>query len=760
MRRALIVLALWGCHPLTLYAPPELPQSLESGSGARIEVLVDDRGIPHVYASSLPDAAFALGFMHGRDRLFQVILLQHAAQGRLAELFGEELLETDRRLRLLAWGLDEGVQALSDADRRILEGYTAGLNTGAQNAGKSAEMALLKLDVPHFTAKDPLSILRLQAWQLGVDHLDELARLRVLSALPEGDARRALIDAPITTGGVSVTGLGDSVAALSMAGPLSGGASNSWAVDGAHTASGHAIISNDPHLDHMAPGVFYLAHLEAPGLMVAGATLPGAPIIAIGHGRKVAWAMTSSFADTQDLLRIVSPPGRDDVYELDGELVPFERVEQTFRTGKRTLTETWRATRFGPLLPPGYIGVHQGEQLALDWGAFDAKQANGEVVTGFFDLARARNVDEAGVAVEKIRGSSQNVLLAFTDGSIAYRLAAFTPRRPPGETGRVPRDGARSTNGFTGFLPLDERPKVDAPTSGYLVAANQRVIGDTDPRVGSVGTIGVPPSRALRIHRRLDALLARGPAALPTADELLAIQQDVDSVEAPAIAQQLAALCPADEPEVCNAVAAFDGRFSADSWSALPYKLLVEAVCIEVVRAFGGIEESLVVPIASSLPVRNAVGVALRSGDALVDRALVARAAKQAHAELKKRAGRSPSQWRYGRLHTLQLKGALSRAPIFGSFFEGPVHEEPGDDATVRAEGGLPIRHGACLRMLVELSDPPVGRFTLDTGQSGHPRTEHWLDQYEDWSRGTPRKLPTVRAEVEAAARARLELLP
>src|SRR3954469_23350278 len=139
MRRALPLLLLLGCHPLSMYVPPELPPKLSAAVQAKVEIFIDERGIPHIYGGSLPDVSYGLGFMHARDRLFQVILLQHASQGRLAELFGEDLLATDKRLRLVSWQLDQHVAALADNDRRVLDAYARGLSDGAKHAGQSAE---------------------------------------------------------------------------------------------------------------------------------------------------------------------------------------------------------------------------------------------------------------------------------------------------------------------------------------------------------------------------------------------------------------------------------------------------------------------------------------------------------------------------------------------------------------------------------------------------------------------------------------------
>ncbi len=581
------------------------------------------------------------------------------------------------------------------------------------------------------------------------------------------DPRRALLDASVTTGGVSITGSGESPAAgaLGLSPHDGAAASNSWAVDAAHTASGHAVLSNDPHLQHLSPGVFYLrAARDARELQRLGCDgawrSPGAHR---GFGRNVAWGMTTSFVNSQDLMRMKTPAGRDDVYELDGALVPFEHIEQTYIVSKKkTVKDVWRATRFGPVLPEGYPGVRADDPLALSWGNLMPGPQNAHVITGFFDLAAAHDVTEAGHAVEKLRGAGMNVLLAFTDGSVAYRNASLPPLRPAGEWGRMPRDGSTSANAFTGFLPAEEMPKVDAPASGYIVAANQRVVGDADPRTSSVGTTAVPPSRAARIHERIDALLAR--REKPTVDELLAIQQDTTSFEARELVAKLGALCPDHDSPFCVGVRAFDGDFSIGSTTALPYVLFLDELGTQVVKSFelAG-DEALIELVGTSIPVRNAIALDLSSGRApvLVTTAVAQRAMTRARDRLFDALGNDPAKWRYGRMHTLQFKGKrFAAAPIFGSYFVSPKHEESGDSSTIRAETGLPIQGGACLRMIVEMSSPPVARMTLDTGQSGNPSDPHYMDQYDAWSKGAPPNFPTARVDVEAVTQKRLELLP
>lgn len=918
MLQRLLVMVLFASGCLARYAPPRLdpktPLTLElKGPSARVDVVLDARGIPHVFGQSEADLAFGLGFMHGRDRTFQVLVMKHAARGRLTELFGADALPLDQQLRVLSYRLAEAHAALSARDHTTLEAYARGVNAGAAHAGTPAELALLGVPFGEFTAEDSFAIMRLQSWSLSGDHRDELMRAQVLAKLPPGDARASLFDAPMWTGGVPIVGgavapqsaqpaaspgahadgtnQGASVAAAappertpavaegtnadrrersqttplaavtdplhrersqttplatatdplhrerSQTPPLAAvtdplrsqtpptvtdplqrdrsepragtdaqtravasvapldrerreslgaayelpaaaaelahqlgldqlGASNSWAVHGSRTESGAPILCNDPHLSHELPSVFYLAHLEHPDFTGVGVTFAGIPAVLIGHTRSLAWGMTVSYADSQDLFRLqVTADGAG--YVVDGVTVPFERLEQRFKLGSKAdaevKTETWLATRFGPVLPASTSTQH----YALSWPALAVGGSNTEPISGFWDFLRAKNVDEATSAIERFQVAGQNVALAFTDGTIAYRLATYAPQRPEGVTGRVPRDGSRSVEAQ--LLKQTEKPALTNPAAGYLVAANQRVIADGDPHVGAVGTSGVPPHRARRIHQRLEALLGTKKA---TPDELLAIQQDVVSLEAQDLVPVLAAACPASTPRheaeqvkaFCAALRSFDGTFSTDSLGALPFVATLTALRGQVVRSLG-FEAASVKSVARSFPVTNAVHQALLAGgkSPLFGQGLevmMTAAVDEALDDVIARTGKKPSDWRWGAVHTLQFKGVLARAPVVGGFFTGPITEQSGHGNTIRAESGLPVDHGAAMRMVVELSSPPRARFTIDTGQSGAPKEPHALDQFPAWTSGTPTPLPMTRAELDAEAEGAFVLLP
>jgi penicillin amidase len=777
MSRWLPVLLLCACHPLSLYDPPELPKKeplVLAGNPAlkaEVEIRVDGRGVPHLYAQSENDAAFGLGFMHARDRQFQLLLLKHAGQGRLTELFGEALLPVDRRLRLSVFGLEDQLSSLTPRDRALLEAYCAGVLAGAKQAGKTAEMALLGKTLDTFTPYDALSILRLQGWQLSQDFQDELVRELILSRLSPEDPRRKAFDQPapshfhIALEGEKLDPLALEV--VQSLGLFEHGASNSWVVAGERTATGKPMLCNDPHLSHGLPGVFYLAQLTTPDFSVEGATLPGGPMVVIGFADKVAWGVTAAYADVQDVLRLQVPSDDDNVYLLDGERVPFKQLTQSYVLGRskdaKVSSEVWKVSAFGPVIPQGLGGWNlTSGPYAFDWTAYAHDARNAHAISGWFDLAKAQTLDQASRAFQSAAFADVSVVLAMTDGTVAYRMEALAGERPAGMTGRVVRPGEHATDALQ-LVDPSKLPALDSAPNGFIVAANQRVVSDSDPRASVVGTAGVEPSRAERITERLNELSVGGQK--PNLDQLISIQQDTVSPQARKLAPLLGAHCPASKDarlkDFCESVKKFDGDFKLDSRRALPFVALLQAVNDQVALQLVSAPEAEL--IARTPPLTQAVITALETNDSAffgdLDQ-LVARAAVAALATVSKAAGDDPRAWRWGKVHRAEPHGPLASAPVLGGFFNLPSEEQAGWITAPRAEGPVPADHGAVLRFGVELTEPPRAKMVLDTGQSGVPRTEHFYDMRDDWNRGTPPWVPFTREDVAAATVAKVVLRP
>jgi penicillin amidase len=786
-------------------ADPALSVGVERIPNDRIEILLDQDGVPTVYAEDEAGLVYGLGFMHGRDRAFQIRVLRAAALGRLTELFGERALDADRQLRILTYRLDEAAAAVSDEDRRLIERYLDGLDEGARHAGKTAEQSLLGDAWERLEIRDVVAIARLQSWNLSKDMDAELARSRLVARLPVGDARlkALLIDVPDDgaaivsrhqdtapelpdapplpskpTSAVPDSGADRAEAFLASLGLERHGASNAWAVHGSRTESGKPILCNDPHLAHRAPGVFYLARMVTHNgrVDVTGGTFPGLPAVLIGHNQRVAWSMTTSFADTQDLVRVSVDPEDPRRYSVDGESKQMRSRTERFMAGDRELgSEELLGTVFGPILPSVWDSRKEpGNVYALMWSGFDG-QASARQFTSFWDLARSRGIGQARAALEGVN-ATQSTLLATVDGDIGFHLMGTIPVRARAERLDLPRDGRSAAAGWSGNLTAEDKPSATNPELGYLVTANQRIAVDERAR-SRLGGYGATSHRARRITERLKAVLDSGKA---NRESLKSIQLDSVSLEARDLAPVFARRCPTSARghppgrvrDFCESLKAFDGDFDTDAPS-LPFEFLLRALQAEVISLHAG--DDIAAQIRGYPFITEAVEDAILMEDKggrsplFDDRrtpehdgldAFLQRAAARALDEMKDRDRLGRAGWRWGAAHTLSLKSPLAAAPLVGGSFATPPLEIGGNRKAPRADAGTPVTHGAVLRMAVEMTDPPTAGFILDFGQSGHARHADFGGMTERWNRAELIDLGGDYEAVKKRARGKIELRP
>lgn len=851
VRRAvplLIASGLVACHPLACCAPADLPKDAplvlastsKTAPTQNIDVAYDQLGVPHLYGDSEPDLAYGLGFLHGRDRQFQVFVYVHAAEGRLTELLGEDLLQIDRQNRLLTFRLDEQIAALSDRDRAILEAYAAGINDGAVHTGRSAEMGILGVEWETLDVKDVLSVMRLQQWDQSVGFGEELTRWRLAKALGgTADPRFIELTQDSPSGGVPIVdATSHSGAAFSgglpapsfhktpaaapakkasssssqkkklVTGVLQNvkvdigqrfghggfGASNEWAVDGAHNSSGVPVLCNDPHLGHAAPGVFYMVQMEGPDFTIAGGSFPGIPGVLIGHGRNIAWGITNAYADVQDLVVLRPSGGNLDLYELDGAPMNYTRQTQSFKLGTEAgavvLKEDYLVSVFGPVLPQGY-GSYDGaepyvdddERIALQWTAFAFPEESGSLISSFWSLAESKTIEQATAALQTFISPSMSVGIVLNENDegpagIHYRLGGIIPVRGGSTSGpfRVdfPHVGATRDAGFTGILPADQKPQLDNPAGGFLVAANQRIVDNDVLSQRFVGFEAAKPFRAMRIHERIEKLLEDG--GTPTPEALLAIQQDVESIEARELAPILGEHCPAHvdgfpddvTARFCDAVSSFDGVYSKDA-QAIPFVRLYRAVTERILSPHlradlqdEALGQTFVQMSMFDMLKRAGAGETFATFD-LDD--VVARATEDAMWIVQSETGMGESDWRWAKLHQLAFRGVLASAPVVGGLFVTGAHEESGTGSAPRAENSnfnhqLRVDFGAGLRNFAVMSEKPVVKMVNDIGNSGNFGSRHLEDQYPLWTAGEPYVIARTQDDVTAENDGLLQLTP
>lgn len=718
---------LWSSLPQTAGAAA-LPGLSRSVSVAR-----DARGVPHIKAASEHDAYMALGYVHAQDRFWQMEMNRRAGAGRLSEVLGPATLETDRFLRTL------GLYRLAEASlgyqapevRAALQAYADGVNGWMRHrpGALPPEFALLRYQPDPWTPADSLVWGRLMGLQLAGNWRDELLRQRVLGKLPAD--RTAMLWAPYPAGAPTTVTLAEApldamLAAIpDIATPHL--ASNVWAVAGEHTASGRPVLANDPHLGFTAPILWYLATLEAPGLYVSGATVPGVPFHLLGHNRAIAWGVTTTHSDLMDLF--VEKEQDGGYLRPDGRVDFAVRDETILVKGAAPVQLAVRATVHGPIISDLLGEYAQGMVLAL---ASATLTPDDRTPQAFYKLNRARDWAGFTAALADFTAPQQNFAYADTAGHIGVLVPGRVPLRKTGD-GLLPQPGWTGEHDWTGWVPAEALPRLYDPPDGRIVNANNKVVPDGYPYL--ITAVWPEPYRAERILEVLRAGNRHDPTAAA------ALQLDIRSPIVPALRSLLDGFVPDDGPAraALRLLHGWDGAMDRER----PEPLIFEAWVLRLQRdllapslgplagQFAGLR-----PLFLDLALKGQGGWC--PPDACHD--LARRSFVAAIGDLAAAHGNDPAAWRWGEVHQAVFAHAvLGKLPLLNWLTTLRLPTSGGDFTVNRGTflDGFTHSHGAGLRAVYDLARLDDSRFVIATGQSGNPLSRHWSDQLGAWRDGT-----------------------
>lgn len=760
---AILVLLLGGAAAAVWWTLPAREGRVAlPGLSAPVEIGFDAQGIPTVIAQAEGDAWTALGWLHARDRMFQMDSMRRGASGRLAEVAGSSALRLDRYMRVL--GLvpraEADLVALPPEVRGAMEAYARGVNAWIAARGRFAAPEFLALGAPEpWRPVDSLLWGKVMGLWLSGNWRTELDRARLAGVLPP-ERRQDLWPADTTPGRPDLPGLtsaavapsldwatmtfGDRAALDRLAAaiprfpvdaPLPSMASNSWVVAGARSATGAPLLATDPHLGYQAPILWYLARIELPGgRVLTGATAPGVPGIVIGRNERLAWGFTTTHSDTQDLFieRLAGP----DAYETPDGPLPFVVREEVIRVRwSDPVTIRVRETRHGPVVSD--LDAPRGRQDGTVLALAAANLAPGDTAAaGLLALNGARTLDDAREAARLITSPSQNLMVAEAGGGIAMFLTGRIPVRRSGD-GSAPVPGWDGRADWTGFIPFADLPHVVNPASGVIVNANNRVVPPGHPAF--LGRDWYADWRFRRIGQMLEAAPRHDVAGFA------AMQVDVVSLFAQAV---LPALRAAPRPEGAAGTAAdllrgWQGEMRMD----LPQPLVFHATLSRfgrdlLARARVPEDAARASPEFLQRVLTHEPTGAAWCGAAGCG-AMLSAAMAAAVAELAPVHGADPAAWRWGQAHPARFDHPLLRfIPGLGALTRIAT-PSPGDGETVNRAGlraaprGLFANvHGAGFRGVFDLADPSGTHAIIATGQAGHPMSAHWSDQLLRWRDG------------------------
>jgi penicillin amidase len=778
-----------------------------------IDVLWTNRAVPHVRASSMEDAVFAQGFLHARDRLWQMDLVRRAVQGRLAEIMGEPALEADRFMRRLGiWDAARAsLSTLSDRELALIQAYADGVNAALEvrTGALPPEFLVLRYEPEPWEPAHTFAVAKMMSLTLAA-YGESVAVARALRRLDPDRVRWLFPEFPeggttiLPAGSPEQTAPGVPGERASSAGPRAGApfnarpspepaagpppepapgsspeppdppalaaalidrfsiatGSNSWVLDGSLTRSGRPMLANDMHLDLQAPALWYLVGLHAPApsdtapaLDVVGVSIPGAPFVIAGRNRAISWGLTNAYVDDVDIfLERLDPadPGR---YMTPDGSHPFEVVAESIRVrgADDPVVMEVRRTRHGPVLPQETSDT----LLALQWTAFEPTTVFRAVMG--FNLARSW--EEFLDAADSMDDPHQNLVYGDTAGHIGYVMGGTVPIRGNRRPAPVaPRPGWTGEWDWQGELPFDEHPRVLDPPAGFIVTANNRQT--TGPVSRLVSRTWLQPFRAARITE----LIREGRPPYGPGD-LLAMQMDVVDLYAERyVDRAVEAARSAGFDDIAAELEAWDRRADGESRAAPIFYAWSELVRRGLARhLFGGEAPYFTRESATAVLDRRSVPWADDPGAAYRE---IARAAMRRAAVLAR--GRSWAESnRVVHSHPLGDVAMLDR--ILGlDIGPSPHHgapttvnvalwafQTPSDDFPFTTTAG------PSMRQVVDMGNTDAaGGFVIPTGQSGIPFSRHYDDQTELWRWGGLLDLPMHGEAIDAAAERKLRLDP
>ena len=495
-----------------------------------VEVIRDERGIPHIYGTNVDDILFAQGYVHAQDRFWQLEFWSHLSTGRLASLIGEPGVGADLLFRTFGFhkvALEE-YESLEPEFKNDLINYTAGINAYIESRPQnrlSLEHFVLQFLNPDYVVGTyephyPLAWAKMMAYDLNGNYTSEISNSKTFNTLspeiynllipPYPEEHPYIVEEWEGRGTFASTGKANNFQQMTqsffikyvtkdMQTNQSLG-SNSWVVDGTLTDTGLPLLANDPHLSVQLPAIWYENGLHCfpknrdCQLDTVGFSFAGSPYVIIGYNSDIAWGLTNMGPDVQDLFIEKINPGNENQYQVDDEWIDMQRTTEIIEVaGSDPIVIEVRETHHGPIVSdrsfPINLSSEEGEStfreearidlpdnfaVSLSWSAL----IPGETFVGIRDFNYASNWEEFREATKKFHVPAQNLLYADRDGNIGYQSPGKLPIRRDGLYGDLPIEGWLSENDWQGFVDFEELPYTLNPSSGYIITANQSVHPD------------------------------------------------------------------------------------------------------------------------------------------------------------------------------------------------------------------------------------------------------------------------------------------
>ncbi|KAB5491841.1 MULTISPECIES: penicillin acylase family protein [Flagellimonas] len=749
-----------------------------TGLDSEVKVLYDTYGIPHIYADKEEDALRALGYVHAQDRLWQMELLRRVAKGRLSEVFGKDLLKTDKFF--LSLGIDDNsAETVSNTDLNgrtaiLSQAYLDGINEFIEKGPTPIEFYLTGLDKEPFSLEDIHNAVGYMAFSFAMAHKTDPLLTSMRKKLGEEYMKDLAIGSDTSTvwiknyKGINTDSLASNIttsvtAALEKLPIPQFEGSNSWVIAPQKTKNGKVILANDPHIGFAQPSVWYEAHISTPTYEKYGYHLAGVPFPLLGHDRNLAYGLTMFENDDIDFYYEETHPSDSTKYKTAEGWKEYGYVTKTIKVKDgKDVSFTYRKTQHGPVLNQIADQISGERPVSMSW--IYTKPKN-EVMDALYGLSHATNLEEFKNALPKIHAPGLNVMYGDAEGNVGWWATAKLYQMPDSLSTKYILDGTSGKEEPLRYLDFSENPSAENPPWNYVYSANNQ----PDSIAGMLYPgYYLPENRARRIVQLLD-----------TKDDWdkEAVSEMILDVTSPVNTQLVTeliklfdvSLLTQEQLVLVDSLENWNGEYTLTSTSPTLFHRSEYYMVKNTMEDELGTEMFNQFLATHIFKRQIAWGAKMESGkwwdnvhtkDVVETRKdIVMKSFADAWESLVSDFGADPSEWTWNKVHTLEHQHPIGQVESLRKYFNvGPFPVEgtrevinnlsfPYDDT-----GFYKVSSGPSTRRIVDFSDIENSISILPTGQSGNPFSKHYKDQAEMYVKGEFRKMMMNKQEIEEKA--------
>ncbi len=771
----------------SVHLPTSQTEVKLTGLQSQSSVHFDEYGIPHIYAENNEDAWKTLGYVHARDRLFQMDVLRRVGSGRLAELFGDDVIQIDRLFKTM--GTPELAQKSYKSfmknpteDWQIwAQAYVDGINAYRENNHKPIEYTILGLEPEPFETVDMYHVVAYMSFsfamalktdpladkilhQLGTEYLESLS-LRTESwhaTMPvtnnDSVQNETIIDlASITSSVHSILNT------LQL--PLFQG-SNSWVISPKKSKSGKVLFANDTHINYAQPSVWYEAHIETPDMRLYGNFLAGLPYPLVGHTADHAWGLTMFENDDMDLFRETI---KGDNFVHAGNELPLTSREETIKSSSgKEVTFTVNSTDHGPIINSILTDSTITDSISCFWTLTQFPMAALQVAHQFIT---ANSMNEFKSQLPSLAAPGLNVMYGDAEGNYAWWGTAKILKRPAHIDPKLILDGASGDDDPLGYYDFEENPRSVNSEMGFVHSAN-----NAPEQVGNNYVHGYyyAGQRSLQISKALSA------TEIWDIDMMKDLVLNDQSPWYPENAKMMTAnVSPQNEmqEEMLAAINAWDGTHGLESNAPIVYyQMLYHTLKLAMEDDLGTTDFNAMIhtlfylrSVPQFLKAENNPWWDDKNTEAIESKDEILQMAFEAAAQnLETSLGKNVADWKWKNVHPLTHPHPMGKVPVLGGMLNlGPLEIAGGEEVInkqafwIDGKGvDYPVKSGPAMRILIDFADVENSLSILPTGQSGNPFSNHYGDQADMFAQGEWRKQRMNKKDIEEHTSLKVEFKP